>query len=86
MNWYQDGNGGMGGAGIITMAVIWILIIGLGVWLVTWLTRRDKSVSQNESPRQILDRRLAAGEIDAATYAQGRRLIEGRLTDEVEVK
>ncbi len=83
MDWYGNGNGGMDGGGMIIMAVVWILIIGLGIWLVTWLTRRDRSVSQKESPRQILDRRLAAGEIDAATYAQGRRLMEGHSTDEI---
>lgn len=68
------------------MAVIWILIIGLGIWLVTWLTRRDKSVPREETPRQILDRRFAAGEIDAAAYAQARRLIEGHSPDVIETK
>ena len=87
MNWYGDGNGWTGGGGMmIFMAVIWIVIIGLGIWLVTWLTRRDKSVPREESPRQILDRRLAAGEIDAAAYAQARRLIEGHSPEMNETK
>ena len=86
MNWYRDGYGWTYGGGMIFMAVIWILIIGLGIWLVTWLTRRDKSVPREESPRQILDRRLAAGEIDAAAYAQARRLIEGHSTEVNETK
>jgi len=77
MNWYRDGYGWSNGGGMVLMAVIWILIIGLGIWLVTWLTRRDTSVPRQETPRQILDRRFAAGEIDAASYAQARRLIEG---------
>ncbi len=81
MNWYGDGYGWMGGGGMILMAVIWILLIGLGIWLVTWLTRREKSTPIQETPRQILDRRLAAGEIDAAAYAQSRRLIEGHSPD-----
>ena len=69
----------MNGGGMLLMGLFWILIIGLGIWLVTWLNRRDKSVAlpKEESPRQILDRRLASGEIDAATYAQARKLIEG---------
>lgn len=81
MNWYRDGYGWMNGGGMILMALIWILIIGLGIWLVTWLTRRDKSTPIQETPRQMLDRRLAAGEIDAAAYAQARRLIEGHFPD-----
>ena len=76
MNWYGDGYGWMGG-GMIYMTIIWIVIIGLGVWLVTWLTRKDSYIPRLETPRQILDRRLAAGEIDAVEYAQARRLIEG---------
>ena len=81
MNWYRDGYGWTNGGGMILMAVIWILIIGLGIWLVTWLTRREKSTPIQETPRQMLDRRLAAGEIDAAAYAQARRLIEGHFPD-----
>ena len=77
MNWYGNGSGWTNGGGMILMAIIWLLIIGLGIWLVTWLTRRDKSVSKEETPRQTLDRRLASGEIDAAAYAQARRLIDG---------
>ncbi len=68
------------------MALIWLVIIGLSIWLVTWLTRRDKSVERPESPRQILDRRLAAGEIDPTAYAQARRLIEGHSTGNDETK
>lgn len=86
MNWYGDGYGWSNGGGMILMAVIWILIIGLGIWLVTWLTRRDKSVAREETPRQILDRRFAAGEIDAASYAQARRLVEGHSADVGETK
>jgi len=76
----------MDGGGMLFMGLIWILIIGLGIWLVTWLTRKDKSVPKEESPRQILDRRFASGEIDAAAYAQARRLIEGHAPDSGETK
>ena len=86
MNWYRDGNGWMDGGGMLWMALIWLVIIGLSIWLVTWLTRRDKSVERPESPRQILDRRLAAGEIDPTAYAQARRLIEGHSTGNEETK
>ena len=81
MNWHGDGTGWMGGAGMIWMSLFWIVLIGLGIWLITSLTRRDRVSEKLESPRQILDRRLASGEIDATGYAQARRLIENRSAD-----
>lgn len=88
MNWYgRDGYGWMDGGGMFVMALIWILIIGLIAWLVIWLTHKDKRASNPhmETPKQILDRRLAAGEIDANAYAQSRRLIEGKTPGSDEV-
>lgn len=83
MNWYRDGYG-MDGGSIALMALMWLVIIGFGVWLVTWITRRDNNrplqhtsgADKMETPRQILDRRFASGEIDADTYSQSRKLIE----------
>jgi putative membrane protein len=83
MNWYRgDGYGWMDGGGMLVMGLLWILFVCLGIWLVTWLTRRDKTTAmpKDETPRQILDRRFASGEIDAAAYAQARRLIEGQAS------
>ena len=68
---------GMGAGGWIAMAVFWIAVIGLVVWLVARAFprgRRDDvvggepGVAQGETPDQLLDRRFAAGEIDVATY------------------
>lgn len=79
MNWYRDGYGMQGGS-ILLMALMWLTIIGLGIWFLTWITRRDQhhasASEKNETPRQILDRRFAAGEIDAEAYSQARKLIE----------
>ena len=75
MNWYD--NGGMNGSWMIFMGIFWVVIIGLGVWFVTRLTQRDKSTGSKETPRQILDRRFASGEIDANEYAKTRRLMDG---------
>jgi putative membrane protein len=86
MNWYGDGNGWMGGGSMIFMGFFWIFLIGLGIWLVTWLTRRDRPSAPQENPRQVLDRRFAAGDIDAATYAQARRLIDSHTSDLGETK
>lgn len=81
MNWNGDGSNWWGGGGMAFMGLFWILLIGLGIWLVTWLTRRGNPIEKTETPRQTLDRRLAAGEIDVTQYAQSRRLIENRSND-----
>lgn len=79
MNWYRDGYG-MDGSGMVLMALMWLTIIGLGIWFLTWITRRDQYrgpvTEKADTPRQILDRRFASGEIDAETYSQARKLIE----------
>ena len=83
MNWYRDGYG-MDGGSILLMALMWLVIIGFGIWFVTWITRRDNNrplqhvsaTDKMETPRQILDRRFASGEIDAETYSQARKLLE----------
>ncbi|RRQ23828.1 SHOCT domain-containing protein [Guyparkeria sp. SCN-R1] len=49
------------------MWVIWILVIAAIVWLVVAMSRQDRS-SGEPSPREILDRRYARGEIDKETY------------------
>lgn len=83
MTWYRNGYG-MDWGSIFFMALMWVVIIGFGIWLVTWITRRDhnchpqhaQATDKMETPRQILDRRFASGEIDAETYSRARKLIE----------
>lgn len=85
MNW-GDHNSGYWGLGMILMAVFWVALIAVAVWAVIRLSRHDQSGppvhmgpgQYVESPRQILDRRFAAGEIDKQTYAEMRRVLEGR--------
>lgn len=79
MDWYD--HGGMNGGWMVFMWIFWVIIIGLGIWFVTRLTQRDKTRGVQETPRQILDRRFAAGEIDASDYAKARRLIDGHSID-----
>ena len=76
--WY----GGMGAGGWVLMSILWVALIALIVWAVASLLRhRDEgtrvSVNLAERPEEILDRRFAAGEIDAAAYdAQRSKLRE----------
>ncbi len=55
----------------VMMATFWIVAIAVAAWLVVAL-RRDVS-PRHERPEDTLARRLAAGEIDEATY---RRLYD----------
>jgi putative membrane protein len=80
MNWYGNGSGWMNGGGALLMGLFWIFLIGLGVWLVLHTTRREKPAELPENPRQILDRRFAAGEMDVTQYAQARRLIDKHVS------
>ncbi|MHB8469102.1 MAG: SHOCT domain-containing protein [Gaiellaceae bacterium] len=68
MNW----SGGMGAAGWVLISVLWVVLIAVIVWAVAAIFGRgDRSgggVAISERPEEILDRRLASGEIDAETY------------------
>ncbi len=94
MAWWSDGTwngysgwwgGGLGMA--FMMLIVWLPIIGLGVWLVNRVTRPDpghgsapalgaSAAPSPESARAILDRRYASGEITAEQYAEMRRNLE----------
>ncbi len=84
MHWY----GGMGPGVWMGMGLFWLLLIGAIVWLVIELAspRRRQAPPPPatglpwgppagptaETPLELLDRRLASGEIDVATYEQVR--------------
>ena len=67
MNW----SGGMGAAGWVLMSVLWVVLIAVIVWaMAALLGRTDRSGGATiaDRPEDVLDRRLASGEIDADTY------------------
>lgn len=64
--WYHD----MGAGDWIFMIVFWVALLVTGVWVLTSLLPGKGRSS--ERPEEILDRRLAAGEIDAKTYDELR--------------
>lgn len=70
-HWYDT----MGAGDWAIMSVFWVALIGAIVWAVAHLSRpgTPTSDSRSERPDEILDRRLAAGEIDSATYDALRR-------------
>ena len=70
----MDGwDGGMSGAGWLFMTVFWIALLAVVVWAVASLfPRSDGRQGTAERPEDVLDRRLARGEIDPATYDELR--------------
>ena len=69
----------MGAGGWLLMSVLWVALIALVVWAVASLFPRGERAQGDlaERPEEILDRRLAAGEIDTATYDS----LRGKLRD-----
>jgi putative membrane protein len=77
----------MGAAGWLLMALFWVALLALIAWAVVRLfpARSDDRPDggSDEQPHEILDRRLARGEIDVETYEQlrsklGPRSLAGR--------
>ncbi len=70
----------MGSGGWIAMILVWsVLLVGI-VWAIGVLPSRRGAAQPGpaERPRDILDRRLASGEIDTGTYDHLRaKLVEG---------
>ncbi len=84
----MDGWDGMGVAGWFLMTVFWVALIAAIIWAVANLfpgrsTSEPTSVGRSERPEEILDRRLARGEIDAATYDELRAKMRAARAERV---
>jgi putative membrane protein len=85
MGWYNACSaGGYSGGWMIVMTLALAALIGVGVWAVIRLTRGDAAVATDvgETPQQVLDRRLAAGEIDTDEYLLARQTLQDTATTE----
>lgn len=60
----------------LMMLLFAVVLVGLTVAGVAWATRSSSAHRSFEAPRDVLDRRLAAGEISQEDYTQARRLID----------
>lgn len=81
---------GWGWAMSIFVILFWVALLGLIVWgIKESIERRDGldrgGSRQSESPREILDRRLARGEIDIEGYERALEALTrpARAPDEV---
>jgi uncharacterized membrane protein len=73
----------MGAGGLVLMALLWIAFVAAIVWIAMRLfpTRtqdRGRVGGEPVKPREILDRRLADGEIDVKTYEDLRAKLDPR--------
>lgn len=79
MNGMYD-DGGWDWGLMMFMPLIWIVLVGVVVWAVVRTTRHEipqaaaghRAGEPRESPRDVLDRRYASGEIDAEAYTSAR--------------
>ena len=81
MGWY---GGGMGWGAWLAMGLFWLVLLGLIVWLVSrLLPDSDGGTTRNtgESALEILDRRLASGEIDLEAWQAARAALVGARRD-----
>ncbi len=63
----------------VLMPLLWVALIALIVWALVQLSsgRGDRRLEREEWPREILDRRLARGEIDPDAYEALRAKLPG---------
>jgi len=81
MGWY---GGGMGWGAWLAMGLFWLVLLGLIVWLVArLLPGGDGGTARNagESALEILDRRLASGEIDLEAWQAARAALVAARRD-----
>ena len=70
----------MGSLGWLGMGVFWLLLLGLIVWLVMRLlpgSTGRTSHPTGDSAAEILDRRMAKGEIDVSEWQTHRAALQG---------
>ena len=79
----MDGWDGMSTAGWVVMTAFWIALLAAIVWAVVSLSpvRRDSASPTPDRPEEILDRRLAQGEIDVQSYDELRATLRAARTE-----
>jgi len=79
MYWWGWGLGGLWWIMAIAMVFFWALVVGLVVWGVVALIRRDRRDHERRSlddPMTILKRRYASGEITKEEYEEKKAALK----------
>ncbi len=82
MGWY--GGNGMGSLGWLGMGVFWLILLVLIIWLVVRLLPGSGGGTtrySGESSLEVLDRRLASGQIDTQAWQAQRAALVGANSD-----
>lgn len=72
MMYWNDGYGLIAG---FFMVIFWLVIIGIAVLVVRWLTTNSR---KNNTAEAILDERLARGDISIAEYHERKAALQKR--------
>lgn len=74
---------GMGAGGWLVMVLFWALLIGVVVWAVVRVFPQQPPgrSERRETALEVLDRRLASGEIDVDEYVRRRAELLDRPRD-----
>ena len=64
------GGFGMGGAGIL-----WVILLGVAIWAIVSATNKTPTRSATGSARDVLDARLARGELSVEEYRKLRETL-----------
>jgi putative membrane protein len=76
---------GIGWGWMVLMPLLWIVLVAVIAWAVVRLMQRPgaggRDQARRETPQEILDRRFAAGDIDADAYTRARALLSGQKQD-----
>lgn len=78
MGWF--GGGAIGSLGLLGMGAFWLVLLGVIIWaVVRLLPGSDTGVARDdsESALDMLDRRLASGQIDMQEWQSQRSALEG---------
>lgn len=60
------------------MLAFWVLFVALVIWAVGTATTPPQQRDSHDTARQILDERLARGEMDGAEHEERRQLLATR--------
>lgn len=69
--------GAMGAGAWIVMVALWGAVLALAVWAVTRFFPSATRGDRHDEAVELLERRLAAGEIDPQTFRQTRDELSG---------